>query len=151
MSEMILFQSMTNLEVSTNRNYTLRQIETQECDYSNMSTLAERLIEAREKKGWKKSELKRRAGLRSPSTLTELENGTITQSPQLPAIANALGVEVLWLQHGRGPKHKSQSVDPGPIAEEVARMVEEMDLDHQTEILHFIRLYRLKLAEKSQP
>lgn len=116
-----------------------------------MSTLAERLIEARQDKGWKKSELKRRAGLRSPSTLTELENGTITQSPQLPAIANALGVEVLWLQHGRGPKHKSQSVDPGPIAEEVARMVEAMGLDHQTEILHFIRLYRLKLAEKSQP
>jgi len=40
-----------------------------------MKTLAERLIAAREEKGWKKAELRRQAGLKSPSTLTELEKG----------------------------------------------------------------------------
>lgn len=77
-----------------------------------MKTLAERLIEAREEKGWKKAELKRRAGVKSPSTLTELEDGTLKNSPQLPAIADALGVEVLWLQQGRGPKYKTRAEAP---------------------------------------
>lgn len=71
-----------------------------------MRTLAERLIEAREEKGWKKSDLMRAAKLKSPSTLTELESGKRTESPQLPVIAEALGVEVIWLQHGRGHKTK---------------------------------------------
>lgn len=68
-----------------------------------MQTLAERLIKAREEKGWRKSDLMRAAKLKSPSTLTELESGKRTESPQLPIIAEALGVEVIWLQHGRGP------------------------------------------------
>lgn len=71
-----------------------------------MRTLAERLIEAREEKGWKKSDLMRAAKLKSPSTLTELESGKRTESPQLPVIAEALGVEVIWLQLGRGQKYK---------------------------------------------
>lgn len=71
-----------------------------------MGNLADRLIEARTDKGWTKADLRREARLKSPSTLTELENGSRTQSPQLPVIASALGVEVLWLQHGTGPKHR---------------------------------------------
>ena len=69
-------------------------------------TLGERLKEAREDKGWSKADLRRQAGLKSPSTLTELEKGDRTESPQLPLIAAALGVEVLWLQHEIGPKHR---------------------------------------------
>lgn len=92
----------------------------QECDYSNMQkeliTLADRLVDAREKLGWKKSDLRRAAGLKSASTLTELENGTITNSPQLPKIAHALGVEVLWLQHGIGQRERrSASGDDAEI------------------------------------
>ncbi|WP_434513803.1 S24 family peptidase [Dechloromonas sp. ARDL1] len=69
-------------------------------------TLRDRLIDARDRLGWKKSDLRRAAGLKSASTLTELENGTIKDSPQLPTIAYALGVEVLWLQHGIGPRER---------------------------------------------
>ncbi|KFB68881.1 XRE family transcriptional regulator [Candidatus Accumulibacter vicinus] len=79
-----------------------------------MNTLAERLREARSAKGWSKAELMRRAGLRSASTLSEMENGEIHDSPQLPAIADALGVEVLWLQQGRGPRARK-----GEVAQEV--------------------------------
>lgn len=70
-----------------------------------MTTLAERLIEAREDLGWKKSDLRRAAKIKSASTLTEIESGKRTESPQLPTIASALGVSVLWLQHGRGSKY----------------------------------------------
>jgi len=74
-------------------------------DNEKMNTLSERLIEARNDKGWKKADLKRAAGLKSPSTLTELENGLRTESPQLIAIAAALGVSPMWLQHGKGSKY----------------------------------------------
>lgn len=79
-----------------------------------MQTLAERLIEAREAKGWKKSDLMRAAKLKSPSTLTELESGRRSESPQLPVIAEALGVEVIWLQHGRGPKFRNETPKDAP-------------------------------------
>lgn len=92
---------------SISRNPTLRQVELQVRHDSTMRTLAERLIEAREDKGWKKSDLLRAAKLKSPSTLTELESGKRKESPQLPVIADALGVEVLWLQHERGPKKRA--------------------------------------------
>lgn len=71
-----------------------------------LNTLSARLIEARTDKGWNKTELKKAAGLKSASTLTDLESGARTQSPQLPLIADALGVEVLWLQHGKGQKKR---------------------------------------------
>lgn len=70
----------------------------------SMTSLAKRLIEAREDKGWTKADLRRAAKLKSASTLTELEKGETSESPQLPVIADALGVDVLWLQHGRGSK-----------------------------------------------
>ena len=73
----------------------LRQVEMQECEHGNMENLATRLIQARQAKGWKKADLKRAAKLKSPSTLTELESGRRTQSPQLPVIAAALGVDVM--------------------------------------------------------
>ena len=86
-----------------------------------MTSLATRLIEARTDKGWTKADLKRAAKLKSPSTLTELESGKRTESPQLPMIAAALGVSALWLQHGIGekhPKHIAPNVDmqlPGDV------------------------------------
>ena len=90
----------------------------------NMKTLAERLADARNDKGWSKADLRRAAGLKSASTLTELESGQRTESPQLPVIAEALGVEVLWLQHGRGPKNRASPVELLPPDDllEVARV-----------------------------
>lgn len=93
-----------------------------------MENLAKRLIAAREAKGWKKSDLRRAARLKSPSTLTEIESGLRKESPQLPVIAAALGVEVLWLQHGIGPMKKEtplpEKVQPIPKRYHLA--IEEM-------------------------
>lgn len=67
-----------------------------------MKTLADRLKARREELGMTKAGLRRAAGLKSPSTLTELENGTIVHTPQLPEIARALGVTPFWLKTGKG-------------------------------------------------
>ena len=98
--------------------------------------------------GWNKAELRRRAGLKSPSTLTELESGVITQSPQLPAIANALGVEVLWLQYGRGPRRRGTQIPTGPIASQIADIIDPLPHAQQIELLHFVKLFAMKQALK---
>ena len=89
-----------------------------------MSTLAERLRTAREEAGLSKAELGRKAGVRSASTLTELERGEVKDSAQLPAIAEVLGGHGLCLQHGRGPKRRSPTpVEPGDSRLPVRRVL----------------------------
>lgn len=103
-----------------------------------MGSLGERLAAVRKEKGWKKSELQRRAGLKSPSTLTELENGTIVHSPQLPEIAECLGVTSYWLKTGRGHKYADEKKNPetkeaheaqDPILAEAMALLEATDRD----------------------
>lgn len=117
---------------------------------NDLVTLSDRLIDAREKLGWKKADLRRAAGLKSASTLTELENGTITESPQLPKIANALAVEVLWLQHGTGPRtrrdpveKKSQEELP-PLALEIANAAKNLPEEFQAALMQIISMYQMK-------
>ena len=75
------------------------------CRHHNggMNTLGERLKTCREAMKLKQGELAARAGLRNQSIIGMLEIGERKQSSHLPAIASALGVNVLWLQYGRGP------------------------------------------------
>ncbi len=121
----------------------------QGCDHYKMEksllTLAERLIDARESKGWKKSDLRREAGLKSPSTLTELEDGSRTESPQLPKIAKALGVEVLWLQFGELPRCRDDTASnvTGAINDEEMKIIEAYRGGGQEIREIFIRLAKL--------
>lgn len=66
------------------------------------SSLSDRLARAMDLRGLKQADLRRLAKVKSPSTLSELLSGARSQSPQLPLIAEALGVNAVWLQHGRG-------------------------------------------------
>lgn len=139
--------------LSTSRNNTLRPVETQQCDHSKMNTIAERITAVRTEKGWRKSELQRRAGLRSASTITELENGTIFDSPQLPLIANALGVNVMWLQFGRGKKYlggsqagPTETASLGQTAIDIATIADTFSAKEQKEFLKYLMFMRDKKA-----
>lgn len=112
----------------------------------NMITLGERLKAAREDLGWNKAELKRRAGLKAASTITELENGTITHSPQLPAIAAALGVDVLWLQKGGDLKEgQPRQGLLGRVAMDCAEIIDRLPKKEQVELLHHLWFERKKM------
>lgn len=128
---------------STSRNITLRHVETQVMDNQTMMTLAQRLTNTREEKGLSKADLRRLAGLKSPSTLTELESGQRTESPQLPKIAAALGVEVMWLQHGTGPKRRKDIALAASTAAEIAALANELPPKQQAELLHYLRFAKL--------
>ena len=114
-------------------------------------SLAERLKEAREEKGWKKVDLKNAAKLKSASTLTELEKGKITESPQIPAIANALGVEVMWLKYGKGAKYPSpaSALKLSPAALQIAVAANSMSPEHQAAWLHVITIDAVKQSDAS--
>jgi transcriptional regulator with XRE-family HTH domain len=101
---------------SDNANLTLQFSELQMEHNLNMSTLAERVIQERTAKGWRKVDLLRAAKIKNASVLTAIEQGTSLHSPQLPAIAHALGVDVLWLQTGKGHKYPGRPsvADPFP-------------------------------------
>lgn len=147
---------MKTLENSISRNHTSQIVEVQECDDPAMKkTLSERLIECRQERGWKKSELQRRAGLKSSSTLTELEKGTLLNSPQLPAIAAALGVEVLWLQSERGMKYRTGTPQFSDLATEAATIIDRMPEHIQRRLLHYLRveqeMYESVPSEKTPP
>lgn len=78
-----------------------------------MKTLAERLIWARTRKEMSQEELASRVGV-SQSTIGNLEAGIRQTARKLPQIANALGVDALWLADGIG------QVTPGQVKEREA-------------------------------
>jgi phage repressor protein C with HTH and peptisase S24 domain len=71
------------------------------------TTLAQRLTETRQDAGLTQTQLAKRVGC-SQALIGNLESGNQKSSTHLPKIAAALGVEVLWLQHGTGPKRREQ-------------------------------------------
>ena len=73
--------------------------------YCAMSTLKERMIEAREAIGLSQAELAKRAHC-GQTTVASIENGRNKGSTPLPMIAFVLGVEALWLVEGKGPKRR---------------------------------------------
>lgn len=68
------------------------------------NTVAARLKECREEAGLTQTELAKKARLKSQSIIGSLESGHRKTSSHIPAIAEALGVEPLWLADGRGAK-----------------------------------------------
>lgn len=81
-----------------------------------METLATRLTSARNELGLTQGALARAAGLKNQSIIGSLESGHRKSSSYIPAIAEALKVNALWLAEGRGPRH---SADETPDREEI--------------------------------
>ena len=137
---MICFQSMLvrPSKTSISRKYIVRPVEKQARNNLGMTTLRIRLKEAREEKGWKKADLQRAAGLKSASTLTELEKGEIEHTPQLPAIASALGVEVLWLKTGKGPKYRPEPFKCSARGRLAAQLLDSLRQEDQVAALHYL-------------
>nr|WP_281719947.1 LexA family transcriptional regulator [Nitrosomonas nitrosa] len=68
-----------------------------------MENLANRLKQCREEMGLTQIELAKKARLKNQSIIGSLESGHRKNSRHIPAIAEALGINALWLAEGRGP------------------------------------------------
>lgn len=74
-------------------------------------TIGQRIKQTRVAIPLTQKELAKKVGIAQP-TLSELENGDSASSAYLPAIAAALGVNALWLQTEKGPKHPIKDISP---------------------------------------
>jgi transcriptional regulator with XRE-family HTH domain len=72
-------------------------------------TIGERIRSTRKEIGMGQTELGKKAGM-SQSALSEVENGDSASTSKLPSIAAALGVNALWLETGKGPKHAIKNI-----------------------------------------
>lgn len=66
-------------------------------------TIGERIKQARQLKGMTRPQLSEASGVKYP-TLAGIENNDQAGTTQLPALAEALGVNIRWLQTGKGPR-----------------------------------------------
>ena len=108
---------------------------------SNMKTLAERLVSARESKGdlWTRKHLAIASGV-SYSNISMLEQGsrgnTGTVPGTIPQIAKALGVRYEWLAHGEEPK-----LPEGPITQVLKAVAQDEQLRLQMDqVEHILRM-----------
>jgi len=76
-----------------------------------MNTLAERLTWAREQKGYTQDALAKKAGV-SQSTIGNLESGLRLTARKILDIANAVGVDPMWLANGQGTPTSSAAITP---------------------------------------
>ena len=77
-------------------------------------TTGERIKEARLAKGLSQKALAEDVGITQPS-LSQLENGESKSTSYTAAIAAKLGVNALWLETGKGPKHPdTPNIEPAP-------------------------------------
>lgn len=76
-----------------------------------MKTLADRLKEERDARGWTQPELANRAKI-AQSFVGALEAGNQKSSGWLPEIAHALGVDAYWLKTGLGRRLPGAALSP---------------------------------------
>lgn len=81
-------------------------------DNYGMNSLADRLRAARKEKGLTQAELAQLAGLSGQTLIGNLETGYRKTSAELPRIAKALGVDVMWLIDGKGKKAPAELIEP---------------------------------------
>jgi transcriptional regulator with XRE-family HTH domain len=92
------------------------------------NTVAGRLLEAFEESDYKSyAALSRAAGLKSKSTISDLMRGhTKDESPAIPMLAFALGINAVWLQKGKGAKRAGDQ--PPVVTHETTELQEAMQL-----------------------
>lgn len=97
-----------------------------------MTTLSNRLIQARTDKGLSQTELAKKAGLKRQSIIGMLESGARKSSSYIPQIAEALGVDPMWLSTGKYSKRMMNVLPLDYIQGEVTGVVYERSNVEQT-------------------
>jgi phage repressor protein C with HTH and peptisase S24 domain len=97
-----------------------------------MKTLASRLVWARTEKKLSQDELAKKIGV-SQGAIGHLELGTRLSSRKITALADALGVNALWLAEGKG--------DPSPSPEAQYKKVIAADASDE----RFVQIQKVKL------
>lgn len=101
------------------------------CPITDVTTIAERLKEARRELDLSQDDVAQLAGV-SPGTIGNLENGARKNPRNLLEIAAAVQVLPMWLKTGRPPKRPPHWMPPQPPSEGVIFHPVAQDLIHPT-------------------
>jgi transcriptional regulator with XRE-family HTH domain len=77
----------------------------------DLGTIGQRIKSAREARHWKQADLARASGV-SQGTVSKLEGGKMHRGTQLLQLADALGVQLRWLDSGEGPRELAGESPP---------------------------------------
>ena len=105
-----------------------------------METLAKRLKAKREAAGLSQSQLADKAKIKNQSIIGMLESGARKTSSHIPKIANALGVESLWLSSGTGPvtREDAKLYEFSEIGIKVGLLVSKMPPGRQVALYDYL-------------
>jgi transcriptional regulator with XRE-family HTH domain len=96
-----------------------------------MSDIAVRIKQKREERGWTQTELARRCGFASRSTINKYEKGERDLSlDSAKKVASALGVDADWLIFGD---------DTENMKNEISRLFDMLPPEKQEAVLQFLR------------
>lgn len=103
-----------------------------------MSSIGDRLKEAREEKGYSQPELAKAIGC-SASNISQLESGAIQSSSHMVHIAKVLDVSPFWLVFNTQPKRIS-STDLDPESAELLKLVKPLPVTLRRELIGALKL-----------
>lgn len=122
--------------VSVNTNVMARMPVMGAMSGGSTETLGDRLRWARERRGYSQQDLAERVGVRQ-STIGNLESGARRRPRDQRKLADALGVNELWLETGRGPRDRDVG-DTARLSEDETDLVlayRILDGAHRAELL----------------
>lgn len=122
-----------------------------------MSTLKDRLIEARQEAGLSQADLAARVSC-GQTTVASIENGRNKGATPLVKIAHVLGVNPLWLVEGLGPKALGHPAPNGIVLRQATTATDSADLVEICGLLRrlntsdrrLVLAYAQALADKGQ-
>lgn len=117
---------------------------------TDVKTLAERIVWARERKGLTQEALANRAGV-SQGTIGNLESGARKSPRSLLAIAAVLGVEPRWLESGKEPIETDETSFTSQVIQDFgAKIVHPIDRDALSSVLLSLGALLAQLDERSR-
>jgi transcriptional regulator with XRE-family HTH domain len=117
-------------------------------DDGSSATLGQRVRWARERRGLSQHELAERIGVRQ-STIGNIESGTRRRPREQRKLADALGVNELWLETGRGQRDRDAG-DTTRLSEDETDLIlayRILDGTHRSELLADV----LQLVQNTTP
>ena len=113
-----------------------------------MTTLAKRLADTRDARGWSQSELARRVDVK-PQTIQAIEAGRVRKPANLVTIAKTLGVDPNYLLTGRGLNPDEAKVSGERAIKTMLKRIDGLPDEAIEPVWIFIRAY-LQDAERQR-
>ncbi len=111
-------------------------------------TIGERIKQARQLRGMSRPQLSEASGIKYP-TLAGIENNDQAGTTQLPALAEALGVNIRWLQTGKGPKEPNTTGSDESEWADVTAWSQAAGLGSGVEAQEYAETHSLKFKKTS--